>query len=67
MSNFQLHLLILYVPFVSPVFAVAPLAATEWLAVVCISAPVIFVDELLKLFSRRVVGLSSGKYSVSLS
>ncbi len=52
--SMALHFIILYVPFLQPIFAVAPLGAAEWWAVVWISAPVILVDEALKFFSRRV-------------
>ena len=38
-------------------FTVAPLNWTEWKAVVCVSFPVIIVDEVLKYVSRRMLGL----------
>lgn len=37
-------------------FAITSLDSREWLVVLCISAPVILVDEVLKLVSRNFVG-----------
>lgn len=51
--SFGLHCLILYVPFLADVFGVVPLNLNEWLLVILISAPVILIDELLKLMARR--------------
>ncbi|KAJ1503307.1 hypothetical protein HMI54_014676 [Coelomomyces lativittatus] len=50
--SFLLHLLILYVPFFSTLFNIVPLNFQEWIAVTVISLPVIFIDEILKFFSR---------------
>lgn len=50
--SFGLHCLILYVPFLAQVFGVVPLGFNEWLLVICFSAPVILIDELLKLLAR---------------
>ncbi|KAI5422080.1 calcium-transporting ATPase, endoplasmic reticulum-type [Lathyrus oleraceus] len=47
-----LHCLILYIPFLSEVFGVAPLSLKEWFLVILISAPVILIDEILKLVVR---------------
>ncbi|XP_045788225.1 calcium-transporting ATPase, endoplasmic reticulum-type [Trifolium pratense] len=47
-----LHCLILYMPFLSEVFGVAPLSLKEWFLVILISAPVILIDEILKLVVR---------------
>jgi Ca2+ transporting ATPase len=47
-----LHFLILYVPALSSLFAVVPLNGEEWLAVLLISLPIIFIDEILKMTSR---------------
>lgn len=49
-----LHMLILYVPALSLMFSVTALTFSEWKAVFLFSFPVILVDELLKVFSRRV-------------
>eukprot|EP00455_Lapot_gusevi_P010912 TRINITY_DN1499_c0_g2_i1.p1 TRINITY_DN1499_c0_g2~~TRINITY_DN1499_c0_g2_i1.p1 ORF type:complete len:357 (+),score=90.00 TRINITY_DN1499_c0_g2_i1:75-1073(+) len=49
-----LHFIILYVPFFQSIFAVAGLSWDEWVAVLWLSFPVVFLDELLKIVSRRV-------------
>ncbi|PSC71819.1 calcium-transporting ATPase endoplasmic reticulum-type [Micractinium conductrix] len=48
-----LHLLILYVPPLAAMFGVVALSWAEWKMVLVLSAPVVLVDELLKLFTRR--------------
>uniref|UniRef100_A0A7S2W2D4 Cation-transporting P-type ATPase N-terminal domain-containing protein n=1 Tax=Mucochytrium quahogii TaxID=96639 RepID=A0A7S2W2D4_9STRA len=52
--SFVLHFAILYTPSLAPVFAVAPISFDEWLAVFWFSFPVIFIDEVVKFFSRRL-------------
>jgi len=54
--SFTLHFIIIYVPFFANVFHVAPLGKEEWLAVLALSVPVLLIDELLKLLSRRLSG-----------
>ncbi|VDP30800.1 unnamed protein product, partial [Schistosoma mattheei] len=51
--SMSLHFLILEVDFLSKVFQITPLSLEEWFMVVKISAPVIFIDEILKLIARR--------------
>jgi len=51
--SFTLHFIIIYVPFFANVFHVAPLGLEEWQAVLCLSFPVLIIDELLKLVSRN--------------
>lgn len=51
--SFGLHCLILYVPFLSDVFNIVPLSLSEWILVILLSAPVILLEELLKLLGRR--------------
>lgn len=51
--SMALHCLILYVPWLADVFAVAPLSIAEWRAVIGFSAPVILVDEVLKFVTRK--------------
>ena len=53
--SFALHFLILYVPFLASVFSIVPLTANEWLLVLAFAAPVILIDEVLKLVGRVVV------------
>lgn len=47
-----LHCLILYIPFLADMFNVVPLSLNEWSLVILVSAPVILVDEVLKLVGR---------------
>ncbi|KAN0141272.1 Ca-transporting ATPase [Lactarius tabidus] len=49
--SMALHFVILYVPFFTAIFAIAPLDWIEWKAVLWLSAPVLLVDEVLKLIS----------------
>ncbi|KAL1546148.1 Calcium-transporting ATPase 2, endoplasmic reticulum-type [Salvia divinorum] len=51
--SLALHCFVLYVPFMANVFGVVPLSMNEWLLVLLLSAPVIFIDELLKYVGRR--------------
>jgi len=54
-----LHVMILYIPFFTELFSITDLNLTEWSAVLIISGPVIFVDELLKWISRKFIGINS--------
>ncbi|CCG83475.1 Calcium-transporting ATPase sarcoplasmic/endoplasmic reticulum type [Taphrina deformans PYCC 5710] len=47
-----LHFAILYIPALQSLFAIVPLNWEEWKAVLYISAPIIAIDELLKLYER---------------
>mmetsp|Transcript_8754 Transcript_8754/g.23639 ORF Transcript_8754/g.23639 Transcript_8754/m.23639 type:complete len:92 (-) Transcript_8754:1674-1949(-) len=51
--SFAQHFAILYVPFLSGVFGVAPLTYNEWVIVIAFSFPVILLDELLKFITRN--------------
>ncbi|KAG6039892.1 hypothetical protein E4U41_001850 [Claviceps citrina] len=51
--SMALHFALLYIPFLQNLFAIVPLNVTEWKAVVIISAPVILLDEILKLIERN--------------
>merc|ERR1712179_444591 len=53
--SFSLHFVILYVDVLAMVFQVMPLTWAQWLAVIKISMPVIFIDEILKLVARKYV------------
>ncbi|KAF8266598.1 Ca-transporting ATPase [Lactarius quietus] len=53
--SMALHFVILYVPFFTAIFAIAPLDWIEWKAVLWLSAPVIIVDEVLKLISTTLL------------
>lgn len=50
--SFGLHCLILYVPLLADVFGIVPLSLSEWVLVILISAPVVLIDEVLKLLGR---------------
>jgi len=50
--SFAQHFLILYVSWFNGVFGVAPLSWAEWKLVLAVSAPVILLDEVLKLVTR---------------
>ncbi|KAJ1946089.1 hypothetical protein GGF37_001362 [Kickxella alabastrina] len=69
--SFALHFAILYIPFFNTVFSVVPLGWIEWRAILLISAPIILVDEVLKLYSRTFVNppvsLATGNKTVGAS
>ncbi|KAL9131850.1 MAG: hypothetical protein Q9217_000296 [Psora testacea] len=49
-----LHFALLYTPFLQTLFSIMPLAWKEWKAVLLISIPVIFIDEILKFVERKL-------------
>ncbi|KAH6997556.1 hypothetical protein BKA56DRAFT_664242 [Ilyonectria sp. MPI-CAGE-AT-0026] len=51
--SMALHCALLYVPFLQGLFSIVPLNQAEWKAVVIISAPVIILDEILKIIERQ--------------
>jgi len=50
--SMSLHFMILHVDFFNVIFQICPLDATEWMAVMKFSVPVILIDEALKFFAR---------------
>jgi Ca2+-transporting ATPase len=48
-----LQLALIYVPFMQTIFATVPLSLAQWGLVVCLSAPMIVIDEIRKWFVRR--------------
>ncbi|KAK0731098.1 putative calcium P-type ATPase [Lasiosphaeris hirsuta] len=50
--SMALHFALLYTPILQTLFSILPLNWTEWKAVLIISAPVILIDEVLKLVER---------------
>ncbi|KOS20920.1 Calcium-transporting ATPase sarcoplasmic/endoplasmic reticulum type [Escovopsis weberi] len=62
--SMALHFALLYTPFLQSLFAILPLNVTEWKAVVVLSAPVVVLDEILKVIERLYfVQESSGEQS----
>ncbi|KAI9923647.1 hypothetical protein ASPWEDRAFT_109063 [Aspergillus wentii DTO 134E9] len=55
--SMSLHFAILYIPFLQGLFSILPLDWVEWKAVLAISAPVILIDEVLKVMERRLYTL----------
>ncbi|THG98591.1 hypothetical protein EW026_g3628 [Hermanssonia centrifuga] len=53
--SMALHFAILYIPFFTSLFAIAPLNWTEWKAVLYFSVPVVFIDEVLKFVTATFV------------
>lgn len=56
--SMALHFAILYIPFLQDLFAILPLDWIEWKAVLAISAPVIIIDEALKVVERRLYNVT---------
>ncbi len=59
-TSVALHLMILYFKPLAVLFGITGLSRAEWKAVLLLSAPVILVDEGLKLFSRRLAAARRG-------
>ncbi len=47
-----LHFGILYLRGLAAIFDVVPLTMNDWILVIGLSVPVIFIDEILKLITR---------------
>ncbi|KAL8695448.1 MAG: hypothetical protein Q9218_000026 [Villophora microphyllina] len=52
--SMALHFALLYTPFLQGLFSIVPLNWNEWQAVLWISVPVIFIDEILKFLERKI-------------
>ncbi|KAL2072833.1 hypothetical protein VTL71DRAFT_12176 [Oculimacula yallundae] len=52
--SMALHFALLYTPILQTLFSILPLNWNEWQAVLIISAPVILIDEVLKLIERQL-------------
>ncbi|KAA6415685.1 MAG: calcium-translocating P-type SERCA-type [Lasallia pustulata] len=52
--SMALHFALLYTPFLQGLFSIIALNWNEWQAVLLISIPVIFIDEILKFFERKL-------------
>jgi len=53
-SSVGSHALICYWPVMAETFTVTPLTLVEWKLVWAFSAPVVFIDEILKFFGRQM-------------
>jgi len=53
-SSILLHCVILYVPAMNVIFGIAPHNLYEWKLVFAFSAPVILIDEVLKVIGRSM-------------
>lgn len=53
-ASIGIHCIILYIPFFVDIFKTAPLTFDEWTIVINFSLPVIFLDEIMKFFSRQL-------------
>lgn len=53
--SMSLHFIILYVDIMATIFQITPLSIVEWFAVLKISLPVIFLDEVLKFVARNYI------------
>ncbi|CAD8072999.1 unnamed protein product [Paramecium primaurelia] len=51
-GSMTLHCMICYVPLFENIFNTVPLTLNDWILVLAVSAPVVLVDEILKVFSR---------------
>merc|ERR1711957_180638 len=49
----MIHLVILYIPSLSKIFAVCPLGTHDWILVMGFSMPVLLIDEVLKHIGRQ--------------
>lgn len=52
--SMALHFALLYTPVLQSLFSILPLNLNEWKAVMVISMPVIFIDEILKFAERQL-------------
>lgn len=63
MGSVLVHFVILYVPVLAKIFAVAPLDWHDWSLVMQFSMPVIVIDEVLKFSARRYNAAKGKKVS----
>jgi Ca2+-transporting ATPase len=53
-----IHMVILYIPFLTEIFSVVPLDLHDWTLVMAFSSPVILIDEVLKFIGRQKTAAS---------
>jgi len=53
-NSIFLHWVIVYVPFLNKIFSIYYMNTQEWVLVFAFSVPVIFIDEILKVFGRMM-------------
>jgi Ca2+-transporting ATPase len=51
-ASIGLHIMIVYVPIFAKIFSISAMNTNDWILVFAFSTPVIFVDEILKIFGR---------------
>jgi Ca2+-transporting ATPase len=51
-GSIGLHVMIVYVPIFAKIFSISAMNTNDWILVFAFSTPVIFVDEILKIFGR---------------
>ncbi|CAD7935080.1 unnamed protein product [Amoebophrya sp. A25] len=56
-----IHMIILYIRQLNPIFSVVPLDKHDWMLVLAFSFPVILIDEVLKLFGRLTAETTRSK------
>jgi len=64
--SIAMHFVILYVDVLAEIFRVKPLDFQEWMLVLAFSVPVIVIDEILKVFGRRIMANEMAKRSKKL-
>ncbi|KAM7224469.1 calcium-transporting ATPase [Rhypophila decipiens] len=65
--SMALHFMLLYTPILQTLFSILPLNWAEWKAVLIISAPVVIIDEILKLVERAFFIQNTSSSSSSAS
>jgi len=59
MLSISAHCCILYIPLIQSWFNVQPISITDWLLIIALSSPVILLEELLKIVTRKDASCSS--------
>jgi len=53
-GSIGLHIMIVYVPWMATIFGIAAMNTSEWILVLAFSAPVLIIDEILKVIGRSM-------------